>query len=119
MQFKHLQVWKRSSRLSVELYKYSTKIKNFGFRDQITRAALSIPSNTAQGEDRDSIKESMRYINIAKGSSAEVITQMYIGIEANIIDRTKGLNWIRELEEINKMLGGLLKKKRSLLNSKL
>ncbi|WAJ69385.1 four helix bundle protein [Catenovulum adriaticum] len=70
-----------------------------------------------EGEDRDSIKECMRFLNIAKGSSAEVITQLYIGIEANLIERNQGITWIKELEEINKMLGGLLNTKRKLLQN--
>ncbi|MBU2917747.1 four helix bundle protein [Psychrosphaera sp. F3M07] len=116
MQFKQLEVWKRSARLTAEVYKVRNNIKDFGYRDQLTRSLLSIPSNITEGEDRESIKECMRYLNIAKGSSAEAITQLYIGLEASMIDKTQGMKWIKEVEEINKMLGGLLKSKRQKLD---
>ncbi len=112
MQFKQLDVWKRSSRLSVKVYRYSPQIKDFGFRDQLTRSILSVASNIAEGEDRDSIKDSIRYLNMAKGSSAEAITQIFIGIEANFIDRNVGFDWLGELEQINKMIAGLIKFKK-------
>ena len=51
-----------------------------------------------------------------KGSSEEVITQLYIGLEASMIGKTQGMKWIKELEEINKMLDGLLKSKRQQLD---
>lgn len=115
MQFKQLLVWKRSSRLCVEIYKYCFKINNSGFSNQLTRSALSIPSNIAEGEDRDSVKDGIRFFNIAKGSSAETITQVYIGIEIGFIDKHTGTKWIFELEQINKMIGGLIKSKKQKL----
>ncbi len=54
MSFEDLDVWKRSARLSATLYQQLGSLKNWGFRDQITRAGLSIPSNIAEGCERDS-----------------------------------------------------------------
>jgi four helix bundle protein len=76
----NLGVWKRSCRLSVELYKL---LRDFGFRDQVTRSALSVPSNIAEGYERDSSKEFSRFLKIAKGSCGELRTQLYIGTEAS------------------------------------
>jgi four helix bundle protein len=104
-----LDVWKRSCRLSVEVYKNFAKSKDFGFKDQITRSSLSIPSNIAEGLEKESDKEKVRYIEIARGSSAELITQIYIGIEIGYIEKTIGMSWARELEELSKMLSGLKK----------
>ena len=49
MNFEKLAVWQRSARLSVNIYKATTELRDFGFRDQITRSSLSVPSNIAEG----------------------------------------------------------------------
>ncbi|BDY13454.1 four helix bundle protein [Hydrogenimonas cancrithermarum] len=107
MRCKNLNVWKKSCRLSVEIYRYFETCKNFGFKDQITRSALSIASNIAEGVEKDSNKETIRFIEIARGSTAELITQTYIGIEIGYIEKKIGLQWITVIEEIANMLGGL------------
>ena len=68
MKFEDLEVWKRSARLSVDIYKQTKKIKDYGFRDQITRSGLSVPSNIAEGIERESDKECIRFLSFAKGS---------------------------------------------------
>jgi four helix bundle protein len=115
MRCEKLDVWKRSSRLSVDVYKHFTLCKDFGFKDQITRSSLSIPSNIAEGMEKNSKKEQIRFLEIAKGSSAELITQIYIGIEIKYIEKQIGLSWKKEIEEILKMIVGLQQK----LNSEL
>jgi len=107
MRCENLDVWKKSCRLSVEIYKYFSSCKDFGFKDQITRSSLSIPSNIAEGMEKESNKEKIRFIEIARGSIAELETQIYIGIEIDYIKKNIGLNWIKMLEEISKMLAGL------------
>ena len=109
MKCETLDVWKRSCRTSVEVYKTLAELKDYGFKDQITRSALSIASNIAEGMEKESDKEKMRFIEISKGSAAELITQIYIGIEINYIDKEIGINWVKELNEILCMLSGLKK----------
>ncbi len=109
MKCENLDVWKRSCRLSVEIYKYFKNYKDYGFKDQITRSGLSIASNIAEGMEKESNKDKMRFLNIAEGSIAELITQIYIGIEINYIEKDIGLNWKNELNEILKMLRGFKK----------
>ena len=87
MRCEKLDVWKRSSRLSVEIFRHFNSSKDFGFKDQITRSSLSVPSNIAEGMEKESIKEQLRFLEIAKGSSAELITQIYIGIEITYIEK--------------------------------
>src|SRR3972149_6912154 len=113
MPFKDLDGWKRSCRLSSTLYQELDSLKNWGFRDQITRSGLSIPSNIAEGCERDSSAEVARFMTIAKGSCGELITQIYIGIEAGFIDKQIGMSWVREAKEINAMLGALIKRHRT------
>jgi len=109
MRCERLDVWKRSCRLSVDVYKHFKESRDFGFKDQITRSSLSIASNIAEGLEKESSKEKMRYIEIAKGSGAELITQTYIGIEIGYIEKTIGVSWVKELKEILRMLASLKK----------
>jgi len=99
--------------VSIEIYQHLRELKDFGFKDQITRSGLSVPSNVAEGFDRESNKECVTFLSYAKGSCAELRTQIYIGIEINYIDRKIGERWIQETREISLMLGGLIKTKRS------
>jgi four helix bundle protein len=112
-QFEELEVWKRSARLSGEIYKGLSGLKDFGFRDQITRSGLSIPSNIAEGYERDSDKETANFLNYAKGSAGELRTQIYIGMDIGYIDRKTGKTWLTEAEEISRMLHGLIRSVRA------
>ena len=107
MRCERLDVWKRSCRLSVEVYRNFANCKDFGFKDQITRSSLSIGSNIAEGLEKESIKEKVRYIEIAKGSGAELVTQIYIGIEIGYIEKERGILWVKEVKEILRMLASL------------
>ncbi|AXY02115.1 four helix bundle protein [Vibrio alfacsensis] len=116
MRFKQLRVWQQACRLSCDIYKMMETCRDFGFKDQITRSGLSIPSNIAEGEERESIKDQIRFLNIAKSSTAEFITQVYIGIEVGYIEKASGLGLIQEAESIAATLGRLSKTKRNRLN---
>ena len=109
MRFEDMDVWKRSSRLSVSIYQYFADLKDYGFKDQITRSSLSIPSNIAEGIERITAKEKRNFLNYSKGSCAELRTQIYIGIEIGYIPRDVGIIWTKETEEISSMLNGLMK----------
>ena len=117
MKCEKLDVWKRACRLSVEVYTYFKDNKDFSFKDQITRSSLSVSSNIAEGMEKESIKENLRFIEIAKGSTAELITQIYIGIEILYIEKETGFTWTKEANEIIKMLNGLKKNLRSKENT--
>lgn len=108
--FEDLDVWKRSARLSAELYKFFADLRDYGFRDQITRSGLSIPSNIAEGHERKSGKEFANFLNYAKGSAGELRTQIYIGMEVGYIPSEQGKSWLREAEEIARMLHALMQK---------
>jgi four helix bundle protein len=113
MSFEDLDVWKRSARLSATLYQETRLLKDFGFRDQLTRSGLSIPSNIAEGHDRGSDAEMARFLGIAKGSAAELRTQLLIGIEAGYLSREEALHWADEARQIGNMQGALIKRCRS------
>ncbi len=105
---KSLNVWKRSCQLAINIYRILTDCKDYGFKDQITRAAVSIPSNIAEGFERNSNKEFINYLRIAKGSCAELRTQLYIGEDINLIDNEIARKLQQEALEISKMLQGLI-----------
>ncbi|MHC1730354.1 MAG: four helix bundle protein [Syntrophobacteraceae bacterium] len=109
MRFEDLEVWKRSARLSAELYKKLRDLRNFGFKDQITRSGLSVPSNIAEGIERTSDNEVIRFAAIARGSCGELRTQIYIGMDVGYITPEIGKAWIQETRELSAMLGGLIK----------
>ena len=110
MDFKDLDVWKRSARLSADIYKATQGLRDYGFRDQLTRSGLSVPSNIAEGVDRLSDKETVQFLSVAKGSAAELETQILIGMEIAYISREQGKSWIAEVNDIRAMLTGLIKR---------
>ena len=104
MKCETLEVWKKSARLSADVYKAFAQSRDYGFRDQITRSGLSIPSNIAEGMEKDSNKEKIRFLEIAKGSAAEFATQSYIGMDIGYIDKQVGKDWITRAEHILSMI---------------
>ena len=113
--FEDLEVWKRSARLSCSVYKELRQLKDFGFKDQITRSSLSVPSNIAEGYERKSLKELLNFLYYAKGSCGELRTQIYIGVDIGYISKEVGHYWIEETRQISMMLSGLMKNKRNQL----
>ena len=113
MSFEDLEVWKRSARLSVTLYQQTKDLRDFGFRDQLTRSGLSIPSNIAEGYERDSNAEIARFLTIAKGSAGELRTQILIGIEAGFLNKSDALVWADEAKQLGRILGALIKRHRN------
>ena len=112
LNFKDLDVWKKSSRLSADLYRATRHLKDYGFRDQLTRSGLSIPSNIAEGTARLSDKETLQFLSIAKGSAAELETQILIGLDIGYLEKAKGSEWLKALADIQAMLVGLIKRYR-------
>lgn len=115
MRFEDLEVWKRSVKLSTRVYRLLRGLKDYGFKDQITRSSLSIPSNIAESFERESQKECLLFLSYAKGSCGELRTQVYIGVEIGYIEKDVGQEWIKETQEISSMLGGLIKTKKGFI----
>src|SRR2546423_12063572 len=111
--FEDLEVWQRVCRLTVDIFKAFSNCKNFSFKDQIQRAALSIPSNIAEGSERGSTKDFAHFLNIAKGSCGELRTQLYIARKLDFLAKNLFEALIKESKELSKMLEGL---RRSMLS---
>lgn len=110
--FHELQVWQLAKKLAVKVYnltKEEPTSKDFGFKDQIQRAAISIPANIAEGDELGTDKQSVRHFFIAKGSSAELMTLLIIGSEIGYVkDETKD-SLISDCRIISVMLTRLIK----------
>ncbi len=108
MKFEDMQVWKCSARLASDIFLLTKEVTHRGFRDQITRSALSIPCNIAEGAERNSPKELVQFLGIAKGSCGEQRTQLYIGIETGMIDRNQAKKHVETTKEVSAMLYSLI-----------
>ena len=97
--FKQLRVWDDAINLSVEIYKITNNglfSKDYGLRDQIQRASVSISSNIAEGHERGSDKSTVYFLNIAKGSTAEVISQLHIAFRIGYLPEPE----FKQLEDL-------------------
>jgi four helix bundle protein len=112
--FEELDVWKRACQLTVFMYEALRGSREFALRDQMLRAAVSIPSNIAEGAERGG-KDFGRFIRIARGSAAELRTQVYIARKIGLLPDQEFSHGVTELKEISKMLTGLA---RALRNNK-
>jgi four helix bundle protein len=107
--FEDLEVWKRGCRLAVEVSRAIGKSREFFVRDQMQRAALSIPSNIAEGSERDSKLDYIRFLRIAKGSAAELRTQCYIAAKLDLLSKADAGRFTGECKELASMLQGLIR----------
>ena len=106
--FEDLNVWKEGMRLTRSIYSSLKHCKDFSLRDQMQRSAVSIPSNIAEGFERKSNKEFIHYLYIAKGSCAELRTQLYLATELGIIEKQNGNEFIDTTLKISSMLYKLI-----------
>jgi len=104
--FEDLEVWQRGCRLAVDVFKAFASCKNFTLKDQIQRAALSVPSNIAEGSERGSTKDFAHFLNFSKGSCGELRTQVYIARKLNFISKPAFDRLIKESKELSSMLEG-------------
>ena len=109
--YRKLEVWQLAKDLAVHIYKLTRNgefAKDFDLRGQIRRASVSIPSNIAEGDESGTNKQSIRYFNIAKGSSAEVQTQSIIALEIGDITKNEYAYIIDQCELISKQTAKLI-----------
>ena len=110
--YRDLDVWQRSMRLAKEIYKVTQRFpadERFGLINQLRRAAVSVPSNLAEGHARFGAGEFSRFISITMGSVAELETQILLSSDLSYIDGATADELLTELDGIGKMLRGLAK----------
>ncbi len=110
MSYRELIVWQKAMDLVESIYQVTKKFPKeelYGLTNQIRRAAVSIPSNIAEGQARQSTKEFLYFLSIAQGSRAEVETQLLIAERLKYINQETTDSLINLLEEITRLLRGL------------
>jgi 23S ribosomal protein len=108
--YKDLIVWQRSMELAEEVYRLVKKLPKeelFALSDQIRRAVISIPSNIAEGYERNSTKEYIHFLSIAKGSKAELETQLLLCTKIHYLNNSDIEKSISLIQEIGKMIHSL------------
>jgi four helix bundle protein len=109
--FEEIVSWQKARVLCKEIYILSSNdkfAKDFGLRDQIRRSAVSIMANIAEGYERKSDGDFKRFLNISKGSLAEVKSHLYIALDLEYISDDKFKKLASDIDEINKTLYGLI-----------
>jgi len=107
--FEDLEVWQKACDLAVKVYEVLKDCHDYGLKDQMCRAAVSIASNIAEGVERNSQKETKYFIHIAKGSCAELRTQIIIAGRVSVLDPNVSGQLTEESKVVSKMLHGLIK----------
>lgn len=113
--YQELLVWKKAVAFSVKIYEETKNFpeeEKFGLISQMRRAAISIPSNIAEGSKRGTLRDYSSFLRIAHGSGAELETQLIISKELHYIQPDTFTDLQSNLNEIMKMLGGILQKLR-------
>ena len=107
--FEDLLVWQKAISNTIEIYKRFQLVSDFGFKNQIQRASISISNNIAEGFERGSDRDFRRFLFISQGSCSEVKSMIYIALKLNYISQGEFSILYGQLNEIGKMLFGLIK----------
>jgi four helix bundle protein len=108
--FEDLVAWQRARELAAEVYRATNDgafARDFGLRDQIRRAAVSVLSNIAEGHERATPSEFHRFLSIAKGSCAELRAQLFVALDVGYLQRDAFDVLLSQAEEVGRIIGGL------------
>ncbi len=110
--YRNLLVWPKGKTLATDIYRLTNSERiqrDFSLIDQMRRSAVSVPSNIAEGDERSSDKDSVRFFNIARGSLAELATQLEIARDVGYFSNAETEPLIAKCVELGKMLGALVR----------
>jgi four helix bundle protein len=111
-EFEQIEAWKKARKLTRVIYQKTSVggfSKDFGLRDQIRRAAVSIMSNIAEGFERGGNKEFRQFLAMAKGSTAEVSSQLYVALDAGYVSENEFQELNDSAKEIGRLIGGFMR----------
>jgi four helix bundle protein len=112
VRFEDLKVWGAARRLASEIYRLTGKgviSRDFGLKNQLRRAAVSVMSNIAEGFESNTTRSFLRYLRIAKASLAEVRCQLYVAVDTKSIHPNAHSQLMAQVDEVGRMLGGLMR----------
>jgi four helix bundle protein len=109
LKFEDIVAWQKSKEVNIIIYKLFKNCRDFGFRDQIQKASVSIMNNIAEGYERSGNNEFKKFLYIAKGSCAEVRSMLYLAMDLNYITEEEFNDAYSKTLEIGKMLSGFIK----------
>lgn len=110
--FEELEVWQKARSLIKEVYQVTGQgqfRKDFTLRDQIRRAAVSIVSNIAEGFSRQTDQEFVQFLHIAKGSTSEVQSQLYVALDLDYINGEEFERLYDEADQVARLISGFIK----------
>ncbi len=107
--FEDILSWQKAKSLSITVYRLFSSNKDYAFKDQIQRASVSIMNNIAEGYERKSNKELKYFLFVAKGSSAEIRSMLYLALSLKYITENDFKRLYSDATEISKMLSGFIK----------
>ena len=107
--FEDIIAWQKAQHLAVLIYKTFEPSRDFGFKDQVQRASVSISNNIAEGFDRMSDKEFVRFLYIALASCSEVKSMNYLSERLGYVNKEQTLSFLEKSNEISKIIRGLIK----------
>ena len=107
--FEDIEAWKESRLLVQEVYELFKDCRDFGFRDQFQRAAISVMSNIAEGFDRGSNKEFIQFLNFSRGSLAEVKSLSYSALDIGFVDEYQFKSLLEKCNKIKRIISGFIK----------
>lgn len=107
--FEDIIAWQKGKELTLYIYRELKNCKDFGFRDQMQRASISIMNNIAEGFERKGDKEFKHFLFIAKGSCAEIRSMIYLAFEFKYFTKEQCRKYYNLSIEISKLLSGLIK----------
>jgi four helix bundle protein len=111
--FEDLEIWKEGMRICVKIYEMLKNCKDYGLKDQMQRAAVSIPSNISEGFERQTNKEFVQFLYIAKGSCGELRTQLYLFKELKFIENDDFKNIFSKLIQLSSMISNFIKTRKT------
>jgi len=109
--FEDIEAWQKARELTKEIYQITRQgkfAKDYGLRDQICRASVSIMSNIAEGYDRGGTGEFLQFLSVAKGSVGEVRSQLYVAADQNYISKTDFDRLSLLASRVSRIIGGLM-----------
>ncbi|MGF1737325.1 four helix bundle protein [Photobacterium satsumensis] len=109
MEYQKLHIWQESFQIAVTVHRLFVSCKDFGFKDQISRSSVSVPSNIAEGEERETRKESVRFLYYAKGSCGELVTQLLLAKEFGYIDKSEADELVVRANLVSRKIASLIK----------